>query len=277
MKAIKNILKSLSSFIIFLGLTLLTQTGGIIYLLSIPIYAVIKQKRRKKSYWTFTFLLLYAGINFCLVPLIAPLFGRVPLPIWQTNHIAPNAAYIYLLNRHYVKPALKESLFAVAKSANKQYPGLVLLYLDGNFPFLNGFPLLPHLSHNDGEKLDLAFVYKNKKTNKIAYGSRSSWLGYGICEEPQKNEQNQANECAEKGFWNYSLLKNIRLSTSSTLEADPTINAFVIKAFARDKAIGKLFLEPHLKKRWGLNSISKIRFHGCHAVRHDDHLHVQLH
>ena len=32
---------------------------------------------------------------------------------------------------------------------------------------------------------------------------------------------------------------------------------------------------PHLKARLGLNS-NKVRFHGCHAVRHDDHFHVQL-
>ena len=28
-------------------------------------------------------------------------------------------------------------------------------YLDANFPFINKFPLLPHLSHNDGKKIDI--------------------------------------------------------------------------------------------------------------------------
>ena len=32
------------------------------------------------------------------------------------------------------------------------------LALDGGFPFLDGFPLLPRLSHDDGRKLDLAFL-----------------------------------------------------------------------------------------------------------------------
>ncbi len=33
--------------------------------------------------------------------------------------------------------------------------------------------------------------------------------------------------------------------------------------------------KPHLKTRLKLSS-AKIRFHGCQAVRHDDHIHVQL-
>ena len=40
-------------------------------------------------------------------------------------------------------------------------------------------------------------------------------------------------------------------------------------------AIRKLFIEPHLRDRLSVPS-SKIRFQGCHAARHDDHIHVQL-
>ena len=39
--------------------------------------------------------------------------------------------------------------------------------------------------------------------------------------------------------------------------------------------IGKDFIEPHLAKRLGATT-SKIRFQGCKAARHDDHIHVQL-
>jgi murein endopeptidase len=37
----------------------------------------------------------------------------------------------------------------------------------------------------------------------------------------------------------------------------------------------KIFIEPHLKSRLGLTN-SKIRYHGCGAVRHDDHIHIQV-
>ena len=40
--------------------------------------------------------------------------------------------------------------------------------------------------------------------------------------------------------------------------------------------IKKIFIEPHLKQRLGLQKENKIRFHGCGAVRYDDHKHVQL-
>lgn len=43
----------------------------------------------------------------------------------------------------------------------------------------------------------------------------------------------------------------------------------------KQKNVGKLFIEPHLKTRLNLTS-KKVRFHGCKAVRHDDHIHFQL-
>ena len=35
------------------------------------------------------------------------------------------------------------------------------------------------------------------------------------------------------------------------------------------------WLEPHLKNRLGITH-SKLRFQGCQAVRHDDHIDVQM-
>ncbi|HEY9195674.1 MAG TPA: hypothetical protein VIM77_05395, partial [Mucilaginibacter sp.] len=49
----------------------------------------------------------------------------------------------------------------------------------------------------------------------------------------------------------------------------------LVEIFAAENSIGKIFIEPHLKSRLKLTT-HKIRFHGCRAVRHDDHIHVQL-
>ena len=49
----------------------------------------------------------------------------------------------------------------------------------------------------------------------------------------------------------------------------------LVRLFASQPVIGKIFIEPHLKTRLNLTS-NKVRFHGCKAVRHDDHVHVQL-
>jgi hypothetical protein len=39
--------------------------------------------------------------------------------------------------------------------------------------------------------------------------------------------------------------------------------------------VEKLFLEPYLKRNLGI-SHAKVRFQGCHSVRHDDHIHLQI-
>ena len=60
-----------------------------------------------------------------------------------------------------------------------KYPGTILNYLEANFPFIDKFPLLPHLSHNDGKKLDVSFHYVNAKTGEHT-NVVPSWLGYGF-------------------------------------------------------------------------------------------------
>jgi hypothetical protein len=49
----------------------------------------------------------------------------------------------------------------------------------------------------------------------------------------------------------------------------------LILEIVKEKNVSKLFIEPHLKHRMGLFN-SKIRYHGCQAVRHDDHIHFQI-
>ncbi|MEL6998345.1 MAG: hypothetical protein AAFP68_08785, partial [Pseudomonadota bacterium] len=42
-----------------------------------------------------------------------------------------------------------------------------------------------------------------------------------------------------------------------------------------DRRVGKIFIEPHLVRSWGVGH-PKVRFQGCRAARHDDHIHIQL-
>ncbi|MEM9260480.1 MAG: hypothetical protein AAGA62_12595, partial [Bacteroidota bacterium] len=139
---------------------------------------------------------------------------------------------------------------------------------------VDGFPLLPHRSHDDGQKLDLSFYYR--KAGQLR--SRApAFLGYGRCDIPTASEHDQPADCAKRGYWQYSLLRPLgNLFSGSGYEVDQPTSRALTRAFARHPKIGKLFLEPHLKARWQLQSYGKIRFHGCAAVRHDDHLHIQL-
>jgi hypothetical protein len=39
--------------------------------------------------------------------------------------------------------------------------------------------------------------------------------------------------------------------------------------------VERVFIEPYLAKRLGVSS-PRLRFQGCGAARHDDHVHVEI-
>jgi hypothetical protein len=265
---------------VFGFLTVLTQVGGLIYLLSVLTYKRTDKwasnNFAKVTYRFASFLALYCLTTFLIVPSIARQFGRVPLPLTETNNLRPLNKLTCFLNRHYVRPELRQATFEVAKQMGDKFPGTVVNYLDANFPFIDKFPLIPHLSHNDGRKLDVSFNYRDSKTNEATNAS-PSFIGYGICEDPFPNEKNTAAFCAAEGYWQYSFLtKVVPQGDKQNFTFDPEKTKELVSLFAAESRIGKIFIEPHLKTRLHLTS-DKIRFHGCQAVRHDDHIHVQLH
>jgi hypothetical protein len=275
MKAFKIILNSL----LFIVLTILTQIGGLVYLLSLITHRYIDSKITKislrRAAKMFTFLVFYLLFTFALVPAIAPVFGRVRLPITESHHLKPLTLMTCLLNRNYVRPELKSAVLEIADQLHASYPGTGVNYLDANFPFINKFPLLPHLSHNDGKKLDLSFSYIDKRTNRQT-NSCPSFIGYGICEEPLAGEKNTAEFCSEQGHWQYSILKAIvPQGSKKDFLFDAQRTRTLIELCGNNASIAKIFIEPHLKTRLGLSN-PKIRFHGCQAVRHDDHIHIQM-
>ncbi|HEX8022601.1 hypothetical protein [Mucilaginibacter sp.] len=275
MKIVKPILIALLVCL----LTILTQIGGLVYIISISFHKLINKTSRNKYYQQFTklavFILLYCLATFLIVPPLARLWGREPLPLSETNHLRPLNRLTCLFNRNYVRPQLKQATFAVASEMNQRYPGSTLNYLDASFPFINGFPLMPHLSHNDGKKLDLAFFYIDNKTGSETNKTPSS-IGYGISEEPRAGELNTSQACLVKGYWQYSFLtKIVPQGNKVNFTFDSLRTKTLVNLFAAQNVINKIFIEPHLKTRLGITT-SKLRFHGCRAVRHDDHVHVQL-
>ncbi len=274
-----KILKATLNIFAICILTVLTQIGGIVFLLSILTNKWTDKWTNNKyirtTYRFGTFLLLYSLITFLIVPVIAKPLGRVPLPLTETKHLQPLNILSCILNRNYVREEVKEIAYKVAEKMNQQFPGTTCNYLEANFPFINGFPLMPHRSHDDGKKLDLAFFYRKSSTGEQCNECPSP-IGYGICEEPFPNEENTARSCAQKGYWQYSLLKNTMPQyNKKNFVFDHERTKYLANLFATEKNIEKIFIEPHLKKRLNLTS-SKVRFHGCKAVRHDDHLHVQI-
>ena len=265
--------------IIFCALTILTQIGGLVYLGSFYTHRLINKKARNNYLRTFlkfvSFLLLYCLTTFLITPIIARPFGRVPLPITQTGSLRPLNVLTCFMNRQYVRPELKRVAFEVAAKMSAKFPGTVINYLDASFPFINKFPLPPHLSHSDGKKLDFAFCYIDNRTKKET-NSTPSPIGYGISEEPRPGEVNTADFCTVNGYWQYSFLtKLVPQKNKLNFTFDSIRTKALVNLLAANPSVGKIFIEPHLKLRMKLTT-PKIRFHGCHAVRHDDHVHAQL-
>lgn len=249
-------------------LTALTQVGGIVYLFSQWISDHIKIEFRFKK--VASFFALYLFTTFLIIPLLAPLFGREKIE--HTNHIKPTNYITVLLNRNYVVPAMNK----VLEESEKIISGskLEIHYLDACFPFIDKFPLLPHLSHNDGKKLDLSFIYLDGN-GKVANKERSV-TGYGVFVEPGSKEKHQSERCLTQGFWQYDMAKYISFgSINSDLKFSERMTKRLIESIIKQKSVKKIFIEPHLKDRLSLTH-SKVRFHGCHAVRHDDHIHIEV-
>ncbi|MHA4845122.1 hypothetical protein ACX0G7_13195 [Flavitalea antarctica] len=272
-------MKTILIVLIFLLLTIITQIGGVIFLLSLLCHKFFNRLTGKRAYQRIlkvgSFLAIYLLTTIFIVPFIAKPFGRVALPLKATDNLQPLNIVTCLLNRNYVKEELSKTAYEVARQMNERFPGTKLNYLDANFPFMNKFPLFPHLSHNDGKKLDLAFCYTDNKNDQQT-NECPSLIGYGICEEPAIGEDNTAAFCEEQGYWQYSVMKKIMPQGNDIdYTFDGRRTRALVNFFADQKTIGKIFIEPHLQARLNLKS-EKIRFHGCQAVRHDDHIHIQL-
>lgn len=253
---------------IFLTLTVFTQIGGIVLIIS----EILSKKIGGIKIWfrLLIFTGLYVIFTMLLVPKFAMVLGREQ--VINTKCIRPTNYMTILLNRNYVKPELNVLLKHVVERLKGT--GIKIQYLDANFPFIDKFPLLPHLSHNDGKKIDLSLVYETKE-GKITSNQKSN-SGYGVFVEPKLNEVNQVRTCIEQGYFQYDYPKYLTLGTKhQDLLFSKKGTKTLIEAILQEKHLGKLFIEPHLKTRLNLNH-NKVRYHGCRAVRHDDHIHIQL-
>lgn len=260
----------------FILLTVVTQVGGIAMLIS---WAVMKRLGQYAHGWrrraevVAAFLASYILLTAFVVPPLAWLGGRVPLDcgFGSQSYAAANTLYC-ALNRNYVDQRMKTVVEQLSQHMQTAHPGTITLYLDGNFPFFDGFPLIPHLSHSDGRKLDLAFYYTDPAGQYVP-GVTKSPIGYWAFEEPAGG----ADACGGKAGWlrwNMAwfrpFLADMKLDEERTRAA---INW--LSTSGQQLGVEKMYLEPHLASRLGAGS-GLIRFQGCKAARHDDHVHLQV-
>ncbi|WP_109438490.1 hypothetical protein [Aquimarina sp. AU119] len=265
------IVKIIVKILIIILLTVTTQIGGIIYLCTDLLF--LRKKNRKKAIIkTITFFSIYTFVTFLILPYVTPLFGRVKIK--DSSTIEAHTFLTKFLNRNYVTPQLQNALQQIAHSFEESNPEIKLVYLDANFPFIDNFPLLPHLSHDDGKKIDISFIYKNQEHHIV--NKKPSISGYGVFESPTKNEHQQTTICKQKGYWQYDFTQYFTFGTvNKSLKFSKKATKDLLLAIVKQKQVSKVFIEPHLRYRLGIQS-PKIRFQGCRAVRHDDHIHLQI-
>ncbi len=239
---------------IILALTLLTQLGGIAWGL-----ALLFRRR------FLAFLIAYAAL-WGTAQALAPMTGKVALPCFGAPLRMQSPLYCVML-RNFVTPQLAVVAKDAATVMESETPGTITLALDGSFPFLTGMPLVPHLSHDDGEKLDFAFYYTDPGGTFLPGKTRSP-LGYFAFENlpPEACPDNMLTL-----RWSLSWLQP--LWPERPLDAPRT--TALIAHLARDPRVAKVFVEPPLAAHLGLDD-PKVRFQGCRAARHDDHIHIQL-
>lgn len=268
------ILRAFIRSVIFVALTLLTQIGGLVYL-AVLIFAKIFGWKDKLVIYV-VFIIAYTGASFT-TSYIAPMFGRYPIPCLVSQTATLKIAHpIYCaLNRHYINADILVLLEKAADAVDAKFASTQTLVLDANFPFLNGFPLLPHLSHHDGRKVDLAFYYKDEKDAYLK-GVMKSPIGYWGYTQPPKGSalpcDNFNNSLLLR--WDFDFLQG----ALPQYELELKRTAFLLNWLTtegRQYGLEKILLEPHIKLRLGLKS-DLIRFQGCRAARHDDHIHLQV-
>ncbi|EJC79789.1 hypothetical protein Rleg4DRAFT_1391 [Rhizobium leguminosarum bv. trifolii WSM2297] len=261
--------------LIVLILTLLTQVGGLAYLIALAASRAwgIRRFPAKLA----IFLLFYAGASFA-AGLAAPMFGRVPLSCLSgtADTLVVRSPIYCVLNRNYVTPDLRDLAKALAAHMNEEFPGTVTVALDANFPFVNGFPRLPHLSHADGKKLDFAYYYKNAD-GAFLNGATRSPIGYFAFEEPAPGDE---LPCEGRNDWlttrwNFDILQPLFPAYGIEQQRTSAAVAWLTSEGVARFRLQKIFIEPHLKNALGITD-SHVRFQGCRAARHDDHIHIQV-
>jgi hypothetical protein len=275
----EKVMARVTAVVVVVLLTLLTQIGGLVMLLVWGLSRLALP--RAMGAWlraainALLFVIAYAAISALVVPPLAALAARVPLPCraQPDRAFAAGSVLICALNRHYVVPDLVVVLNELSGEIERAFPGTTTLFLDANFPFLNRFPLLPHLSHSDGRKLDLAFYYADAEGRYLPAVTRSP-IGYWAFEQPSASD---ASPCAARSWlslrWDLDFLQD--KFPDRVLEPRRTSAAlqWLLSEGSRFK-VDRVFVEPYLAARLGVASPA-LGFQGCRAARHDDHIHIQ--
>ena len=307
-----KILNILGIILLFAILTILSQVGGIILLLWLLLYQFFK--KRLKNTWVrrgvhvVGFVVFYLFFMFIIIPPLARIQDRVPLPMSKSGALVPVTYWTAIFGRNYIKSEGRDKLETIAEAFVKKHPELKVKYMDCNYPFRfigsdeihknTGFPILeglfPHFTHL-GDKADIALIYNDEEGNPSNLTPTA--IGYGSSVEPNKDEPGYVGPncpCRTKtlnqkkgkdgvpcvcdntltlGFIRMYSFMYRNVPQNENIKLDTLNSASLIKMFTPyDSGI---ILEAHLRKRLKVLQTS-FGNHSCKTVRHDDHFHVRM-
>ena len=197
--------------------------------------------------------------------------GLKPLPC-RTGPLQPVDRGYCARQRHYVTPAVGAALAEAAAAVSRRHPGAVVRYMEASWP--SGVrPMPPHLSHGDGRQIDLALFYEDRRGHALPKPPKAPdprlTPGYGAYEPPRPGtERVCAGQRTPHDRPDPPASRTWRLNEARTAE--------LVRRLADDPRVRRIFIEPHLKARLGFQREGKVRFAGCAAARHDDHIHVDF-
>jgi hypothetical protein len=206
-----------------------------------------------------------------IVPPLAARFGRVRLPCSAVGNVEPSGWVTCALNRGFVSPDTLRLAIALGDEMAREFSGSRVTTLEASFPFIDGFPLPPHLSHRDGRKIDVAFFYKRADTGQPVPAGSPSLLGYFVYEQPLTGESASCGGRWTPLRWNFSWFQ----PSNPVWQLDERRTAAMISWLVSQPEVVRVFVEPYLATRLGVAG-GKVRFQGCWAARHDDHLHIEV-
>ena len=196
--------------------------------------------------------------------------GLVSLPCDGSRPLEPVIDRYCRLDRHFVTPAAREALIAAARAVAARYPDEVLRFMDASGP-AGVVPFPPHLSHGDGRQIDLGLYYTDREGRPLAGFPDTRLYGCLWPAEPARPGEPLACPGGRAGP-----AEKPDPPANRPWRLDDARTKALVEILVADRRVRRVLIEPHLERRLGLWGHPKLRFAGCQAARHDDHLHVDF-
>lgn len=207
-----------------------------------------------------------AGVEGTVRPNAA---GLVPLPCDGSEPMDPAHPAYCSRGRVYVRPQVRAALIDAAREMAERFPGTRLIFMDASGAD-GRVPFEPHLSHGDGRQVDISLFYVSLDGDQIQGTPPGSRLnGYGNYEPPRPGDPQPCRGIDRPN-------DDRDPPADRAWRLDDERSRALTEILSANSAVRRILIEPHLERRWHLESDPKLRFAGCQAARHDDHLHVDF-